>query len=92
MLSVAAGACGGQGAGGPSVREQLAHFAEQAHRFEFRGYDLYYNGPGTHGVADVAQVGRLACALAGEHTPLRISPRRSVARWQEVPLMRLWPS
>ena len=44
MLSVAAGACGGQGAGGPSVREQLAHFAQQAHRFEFRGYDLYYNG------------------------------------------------
>ena len=45
LLSLAATACGGQGSGGgPSVKEQLEHYAEQAHRFEFRGYDLYYNG------------------------------------------------
>ena len=45
LLGLTTNACGGQGSGGGlPVKEQLAHYAEQAHRFEFRGYDLYYNG------------------------------------------------
>ena len=45
LFTLVTTACGGQGSGGgPSVKEQLEHYAEQTHRFEFRGYDLYYNG------------------------------------------------
>ena len=45
LLVLTTTACGGQGSGGwPSVEDQLAHYATQTHRFEFRGYDLYYNG------------------------------------------------